>query len=181
MLITCLTKPSRWLLPLLAISLTGCGLTQGISDGTRTAVSSIFYKKIKVLHLDFTAREALNTDARDNHSSPQPLVIRVFQLKDRKAFDTLVYQQLVSDGNPLLGADLLASRDLVLTPGGAVNLNMPMEPQAQFVAVVALFRQPDLPKNSWQQVIEREALDPDLPRVLEAADHSLNLLPLEKD
>lgn len=181
MLITNLIKPARWLLPLLAISLPGCGLTQSVYDGTRSAGSSIFYKKIKILHLDFTAREALNTDTRDNHSSPQSVMIRVFQLKDRKAFDTLVYQQLASDGDPLLGADLLASRDLVLTPGGAVNLNMPMEPQAQFVAVVALFRQPDLPKNSWQQVIEREALDPDLPRVLEAAENSVNLLPLNKD
>ncbi|WP_041691871.1 type VI secretion system lipoprotein TssJ [Erwinia billingiae] len=179
MLITSLTKPVCWLLPLLAISLTGCGLTQTVSDGTRSAVSSIFYKKIKVLHLDFTAREGLNTDARENHSSPQSLVIRIYQLKDSKTFDRLVYQQLATDGDQLLGADLLASRDVVLTPGGAVNLNMPMEQEAQFVAVVALFRQPDLAKKSWQQVLQREALNPDQPRVLEAADNSLILQPLK--
>jgi len=180
-LITSLTKSTRWLVPVLAISLSGCGLTQSVSDGTRSAVSSIFYKKIKVLHLDFIAREALNTDARENHSSPQSVVIRVYQLKDRKAFDKLVYQQLATDGDTLLGADLLASRDLVLSPGGAVNLNMPMEPEAQFVAVVGLFRQPDLAKSGWQQVLEREALDPDNARVLEASENSLSLLPVKKE
>lgn len=181
MLTISLTKSARWLLPVLAISLSGCGLTQSVSDGTRSAVSSLFYKKIKVLHLDVTAREALNTDTRENHSSPQSVVIRVYQLKDRKAFDKLVYQQLATDGDTLLGADLLASRDVVLTPGGAVNLNMPMEPEAQFVAVVGLFRQPDLAKNSWQQVLEREALDPDIARVLEASENSLSLLPVKKE
>lgn len=181
MLTISLTKSARWLLPVLAISLSGCGLTQSVSDGTRSAVSSLFYKKIKVLHLDVTAREALNTDTRENRSSPQSVVIRVYQLKERKAFDKLVYQQLATDGNTLLGADLLASRDVVLTPGGAVNLNMPMEPEAQFVAVVGLFRQPDLAKNSWQQVLEREALDPDSARVLEASENSLSLLPVKKE
>lgn len=181
MLTISLTKSARWLLPVLAISLSGCGLTQSVSDGTRSAVSSLFYKKIKVLHLDVTAREALNTDTRENHSSPQSVVIRVYQLKDRKAFDKLVYQQLATDGDTLLGADLLASRDLVLSPGGAVNLNMPMEPEAQFVAIVGLFRQPDLAKNSWQQVLEREALDPDNARVLEASENSLSLLPVKKE
>lgn len=179
MFITSLTKPTRWLLPLLAISLSGCGLTQSVTDTTRSAVSSIFYKKITLLQLDFTAREALNTDTRENHTRSQSVVIRIYQLKDRKTFDTLVYQQLATDGEWLLGKDLLASRDAVLTPGGAINLTMPMEPHAQFVAVVALFRHPDLTNNSWQQVLDREALDPDRARVLQADDNSVILLPLK--
>ncbi|MFK8257999.1 type VI secretion system lipoprotein TssJ [Erwinia sp. AnSW2-5] len=179
MLTTSLIKSARWLLPLLTLSLTGCGLTQSVSDGTRSAVSSIFYKKIKVLHLDFTAREALNTDTRENHAIPQSVVIRVYQLKDRKVFDKLVYQQVASDADTLLGDDLLASRDVVLSPGGAVNLNMPMEENAAFVAVVGLFRQPDLTKDNWRQVLEREALDQNKPRLLEAGDNSLALQPLK--
>lgn len=179
MLPTSLIKSARWLLPLLTVSLSGCGLTQSVSDGTRSAVSSIFYKKIKVLHLDVTAREALNTDSRENHATPQSVVIRVYQLKDRKAFDKLVYQQVASDADTLLGGDLLASRDVVLTPGGAVNLTMPMEENAAFVAVVGLFRQPDLAKDNWRQVLERDALDQNKPRLLEAGDNSLTLQPLK--
>ena len=67
-------KTSRWLLPLLTFSLAGCGVTQSVTDGTKSAFNAVFYKKIKVLHLDFTAREALNTDSRESNSLSQPVV-----------------------------------------------------------------------------------------------------------
>lgn len=180
MLPTNLTKPVCWLVPFLALGLAGCGLTQSVSDGTQSAVKSIFYKKIKVLHLDFTAREALNTDARENHSLSEPLVVRVYQLKDHKTFDKSVYQQLLKEGDTLLKADLLASRDVVIKPGGDAALDMPMEQDAQFVAVVGLFRHPDMDKNGWKLLLSREALDPDKPRIIAAGYNHLTLLPEKK-
>jgi type VI secretion system protein VasD len=46
-----------WALTLIACSLlAGCGLTQTVTDGTVSITKSIFYKKIKTLHLDFTPR-----------------------------------------------------------------------------------------------------------------------------
>lgn len=180
MLRTSLTR-MRWLLPLLAFSLAGCGVTQGVSDGTTSAFNALFYKKIKVLRLDFTAREALNTDSRESNSLSEPVVVRVYQLKERKTFDKTVYQQLLKDGETVLQADLLASRDVVLKPGGDANLDMPMETDAQFVAVVGLFRHPDMVNNTWKQVIGREDLDPDKPRILEAGNNHLTLLPLKDD
>ncbi len=92
-----LTK-TACLLPLLALCLSGCGLTQRVSEGTKSAFNAVFYKKINTLHLDFTAREALNTDARENHSLSEPVVVRIYQLKDRQTFDRLVYQQLLEEG-----------------------------------------------------------------------------------
>lgn len=181
MLHTSLTKTARWLLPLFAFSLAGCGVTQSITDGTKSAFNAVFYKKIKVLHLDFTAREALNTDSRESNSLSEPVIIRVWQLKDRKTFDKAVYQQLLQDGESTLKADLLASRDVVVKPGGDANLNMPMEADAQFVAVVGLFRHPDMVNDTWRLVIEREALDPDKPRILEAGNNDLTLQPLKDD
>jgi type VI secretion system protein VasD len=71
-------------------------------------------------------------------------VVRVYQLKDRKTFDKTVYQQLLQDDSTILKDDLLASRDVVVKPGGDANLDMPMEEKAQFVAVVGLFRHPDM-------------------------------------
>lgn len=176
MFTTNLTKPATWLLPVLALNLAGCGLGQSISDGTKSAVSSVFYKKIKVLHLDFIARADLNTDVRENHSSPESVVIRVYQLRERKTFDKTVYQQLLQEGDSLLGQELLASRDVVLKPGSAASLDMPMEADAKFVAVVALFRHPDSVKQGWKQVLDREQLDPDNARVFEAGANSLSLI-----
>ncbi len=181
MLRTSLIRSACWLPALLAFSLTGCGVTQGITDGTKSAFNAVFYKKIKVLHLDFTAREALNTDSRESNSLSEPVVIRVWQLKDRKTFDKTVYQQLLRDGDTILKADLLATRDVVVKPGGDANLDMPMEEDAQFVAVAGLFRHPDRVNNTWKLVIGREDLDPDKPRILEAGNNHLTLQPLKDD
>jgi type VI secretion system protein VasD len=178
---TSLTNTARWLLPLLAFSLTGCGVAQGITDGTKSTFNAVFYKKIKVLLLDFTAREALNTDSRESNSLSEPVVIRIYQLKDRKTFDKTVYQQLLIDGETILKADLLASRDVVVKPGGDATLNMPMEADTLFVAVVGLFRHPDMVNNTWKLVIGREELEPDKPRILEAGNNHLTLQPLKDE
>jgi len=171
-----LTKAACWLPILLALSLTGCGLTQRVSDGTKSAFTAVFYKKIKVLHLDFTAREALNTDERESNSLSESLVVRIYQLRDRKTFDKTVYQQLLKEGETVLAADLLSTRDVVIKPGGDVQLDMPMEEAAKYVGVAGLFRHPDQVKNRWKLTIEREALDPDKARVIEAGNNSLTLI-----
>lgn len=85
------------------------------------------------------------------------------------------YQQLLKEGETVLKADLLSSRDVVVKPGGDASLDMPMEADAQFVAVVGLFRHPDMENNTWKLVIEREELDPDKPRILEAGNNHLTL------
>lgn len=180
MLRTSLTKTARWLLPALAFGLAGCGLTQSVTDGTKSAFTSVFYKKINTLHLDFTAREALNTDARENNSLSESVVLRVYQLKDRKSFDKSVYQQLLKDDDAALKGDLLASRDVIVKPGGDATLDMPMEADAQFVAIVGLFRHPDMENNTWKVVLPREELDPDAARVLEAGNNQLTLQPVKE-
>ncbi|STT07834.1 type VI secretion system protein VasD [Klebsiella michiganensis] len=108
-------------------------------------------------------------------------MVRVYQLKDRKTFDKTVYQQLLKNGDTILQADLLATRDVVIKPGGDANLDMPMKEGAQFVAVAGLFRHPDMVNNTWKQVLRREDLDPDKPRVLEAGNNHLALQPLKED
>lgn len=181
MLRTCLTKTSRWLLPLMAFNLAGCGVTQSITDGTKSAFTAVFYKKIKVLHLDFTAREELNTDPRESNSLSEPVVVRVYQLKDRKVFDKTVYQQLLMDDETILKSDLLATRYVVVKPDGDANFDMPLEEGAQFIAVAGLFRSPDMIHDTWKQVLRREELDPDKPRILEAGNNYLRLQPMKDD
>lgn len=170
------------LLPLsaLLLSLSGCGLTQSVSEGTSSLVNTLFYKKITVLHLDFTAGKALNSDVRTSNSPAGPVVIRVYQLKDNKLFDKMHFQQLLKEGNAQLAADLLASQDVVLKPGGAALLDMPMEPGTKYIGVVGLFRQPDEVKNNWKLTITQEALDPNKARVIEANNNHLTLLALQE-
>jgi len=168
------------LAPLLALSLAGCGLTQSVTEGTKSVFNSVFHKEIKRLHLDFIAREELNTDDRESRSLSEPVIVRVYQLKDRKTFDKTVYQQLLQEGDAILKEDLLASRDVVLKPGSDISLDMPMESDAQFVAIAALFRHPDTVTDSWKYVLARDELDPDNARILEAVNNHLVLRPVKE-
>lgn len=167
-------------LPVLALLLGGCGLTQTVKDSTASATQSLFYKQVKILHLDFTAREALNTDAREANSFSEPVLVRVYQLRDDKLFLKTVYQQLAGDGDEVLKADLLASRSVVVKPGAAATLDMPLEKEAKFVAVVGLFRHPDMEKDHWRLLLTRDDLDPDKPRTVELGNNGLTLLPEKK-
>jgi type VI secretion system protein VasD len=164
----------------LALMLGGCGLTQRAVDGGSTIAHGIFYKQVKVLHLDLNARAALNTNSTDMSGLSVSTLVRVYQLKDRKSLDSADYQGLLNEGDSVLGADLLDSQRLVVKPDEGAQLNMPLSPETQYVAVVALFRSPDAQKGTWCQVLVREDLDPDQPRVIELGDNALNLVPLPK-
>lgn len=167
---------NQWPLLMLPLLLCGCGVTQRATDNTTSVATSIFYAQVNTLRLDFTAREALNIDQRESSSLSEPVMVRVYQLKDRKRFDNAVYEQLVSGGEGILGSDLLATRDVVVKPGGDASLDMPLNEHAQFVAVAGLFRQPDLVRHQWKLVLTREELDPDVPRIIEPGNHALTLL-----
>jgi type VI secretion system protein VasD len=56
-----------------------------------------------------------------------------------------------------------------------------MDKDAQFVTLVALFRDPDTRQNSWRLTLTRDDLDPDHARVIELGDNRLILRPLTKD
>ncbi|MFJ1502074.1 type VI secretion lipoprotein TssJ, partial [Erwinia amylovora] len=69
---------------------------------------------------------------------------------------------------------------LLVMPKGSMTLNMPMDENAQFVAVIGLFNRPDLQDNRWRLVLTRDDLDPDKPRTAELGDGWLSLVPLKE-
>lgn len=158
--------------------LSGCGLTQKVTDGTVAVTKSIFYKQVKTLHLDIRTREAVNSNARGEALS---VVVRVYQLKDRKTFDAIDYPSLFSDDSQAIKVDLLVEKDIHLRPGGAVMVDMPMDSSAQYVAVAGMFMSPDQVNNTWRVVLSRDELDPDKPRIIEAGDNRLTLTPVKDD
>ncbi|EAW1288386.1 type VI secretion system lipoprotein TssJ [Salmonella enterica subsp. enterica] len=165
-------------LPLAALTagimliLAGCGLTQSVTDGTVAVTKSIFYKQVKTLHLDIRAREAVNSNAGGVALST---VVRIYQLKDRKTFDTTDYPSLFKADSQVIKADLVAEKDIRLQPGGAVMVDMPMEEDAQYVAVAGMFISPDQTNNTWRVVLNRDDLDPDKARIIEAGNNRLTL------
>lgn len=157
--------------------LAGCGLTQTVTDGTVNVTKSIFYKKIKVLHLDFDPRAAVNADEAQ---TPLATMVQVWQLKDRQKVDAADYQTLLRDADNVLKEDVVASKSLLVMPKGSVILNMPMNEEAKYVAVVGLFNSPELKNNTWRLVLTRDDLDPDKPRTLELGNGFLTLVPVKE-
>ncbi|MGY5367968.1 type VI secretion system lipoprotein TssJ [Enterobacter oligotrophicus] len=162
----------------LATALTGCGLTQTVKDGTISVTKSIFYKQVKTLHLDIRAREGINNNAKGASLST---VVRIYQLKDRKAFDSTDYPSLFADDSQAIKAELVAERDIRLRPGESVTLDIPLEEAAQYVAVAGMFMAPDQANDTWRIVLSRDDLDPDTARVIEASNNRLVLLPLKEN
>ena len=58
-------RPALLCMAMLTVVLSGCGLIQKVVDESKSVASAVFYKQIKILHLDFFSRSALNTDAED--------------------------------------------------------------------------------------------------------------------
>ena len=156
---------------------TGCGLTQKVSEGTVSLTKSIFYKEIKTLHLDLSAREAANKNAQGIALST---VVRIYQLKDRKAFDSANYQSLFAQDSMVVKADLLAQKDIRVRPGESVTVDIPLEKEAQYVGVAGMFISPDQSEDSWRVVLGREDLDSDKARVIELNSQAL-VLQMQED
>lgn len=165
----------------LVAQLGGCGLTQTVTDTTQSTAKAIFSKQVKTLHLDFSGRAATNTDMTDMSALSVPTLVRVYQLRDSKAVKQATYDSLLSNDHSLLSADLLDQRAVVVKPEEGAQLNVPMDQDAQFVAVVALFRTPDTRINTWRLTLTRDDLDPDRARVIELGDNRLTLRPLAKE
>ncbi|MGE4802441.1 type VI secretion system lipoprotein TssJ [Yersinia hibernica] len=166
----------RLLLLTLSVPLVGCGLTQTVKDGTVNLTKSIFYKQIKTLHLDFSPRAAINADGEQ---TPLSTMVRVYQLKERKNVDSADYQTLLRNADTALKDDILASRSVLVMPQGNVTLDMPMDENTQFVAIVGLFNRPDMKENTWRLVLSRDELDPDKPRTIELGSNGFTLVPLK--
>lgn len=160
------------------LSLAGCGLIQSVGDTTSDAAHSIFYKQVKTLHLDFTGRAGLNTDATDMNALSVPTLLRIYQTTDDRSIRLGTYERLLGDDEALLGAQLLDKQTVLMKPGEGTQLNVPLKPGARFVTVVAFVRTPDLQRDTWRLVLERDDLDPDRPRVVELGDERLLLRPL---
>lgn len=160
----------------LSLSLSGCGLTQKVADGTVSATKALFYRQVKTLHLDIRAREAINSTAA---GIPLSVVVRVYQLKERRHFDSADYQGLFTGDREILAGDIIAQKDVWLQPGGSVTVDMPMDDAAKFIGVAAMFLEPDQKKNTWRVVLSRDQLEPDTPRLIEVSGNILTLLPLK--
>jgi type VI secretion system protein VasD len=134
--------------------LAGCGAWQAASDASVSAYRAVFTGNVKTLNVDLSADATLNPD---DTGHPAPVVVRIYQLRDRKAFDSVSHADLAKGDRTLLAKDLNAELPAVLNPGASASLSQPMQPGTQYVAIAALYRTPDA-DGLWKQVIATKKL-----------------------
>jgi type VI secretion system protein VasD len=149
--------------------LSACGAWQTVSDSTANAYHAVFYKQVKVLSVDLTARASVNPDEAMRSTS---VAVRVYQLKDRKLFDKASYDDLLKNDKTVLAQDLQASMATVVNPSACASVSQPMQPDTEYVAVVALYRDPDS-NGAWRRVIPKKKLSADAPLKLELLANGL--------
>ncbi|KML19685.1 MULTISPECIES: type VI secretion system lipoprotein TssJ [Burkholderia] len=149
--------------------LSACGAWQAVSDASSSAYHTVFFKQVKVLNVDLSAREALNPD---DAGRPTSVAVRVYQLKDCKMFDGASYDDLLRNDRTVLAQDLQGNIASVLNPGAAVSLSQPMQADTKYIAIVAFYRNPGN-GDGWKYVIEKKKLDADKPLKLELVDQLL--------
>lgn len=163
--------PIRLAIPTVAsvLLLSACGAWQSVSDASSSVYHAVFFKQVKVLNVDLSAREALNPD---DAGRPTSVAVRVYQLKDRKLFDGASYEDLLKNDRTVLAQALQASMAAVLNPGASASLAQPMQGDTKYVAIVAFYRNPGS-GDGWKYVIEKKKLDADTPLTLELVDQLL--------
>ncbi|KWF06926.1 type VI secretion system lipoprotein TssJ [Burkholderia pseudomultivorans] len=149
--------------------LSACGAWQTVSDASSSAYHAVFFKQVKVLNVDLSARDALNPD---DAGRPTSVAVRVYQLKDRKLFDGASYDDLLKNDRTVLAQDLQASMGSVLNPGASASLSQPMKGETKYVAIVAFYRNPGN-GDGWKYVIAKKKLDANKPLKLELVDQLL--------
>jgi type VI secretion system protein VasD len=152
-----------------SLLLSACGAWQTVSDSTSGAYHAVFYKQVKVLNVDLTARASVNPDEAMRSTS---VAVRLYQLKDRKLFDNASYEDLLKNDKIVLAQDLQDSVGTVVNPGASASVTQPMQPDTEYVGIVAFYRDPDS-NGTWRRVVPKKKLSADAPLKLELVDREL--------
>jgi type VI secretion system protein VasD len=94
------------------------------------------------------AGATVNPDARNR---PSPIVVRVYELKTRAAFESADFFSLFDKDQSTLGADMLTRDEFTLRPGDTQAINRELKPETRFIAVFAGFR--EVERSTWRSVV----------------------------
>lgn len=101
----------------------------------------------QLIDLELSAGEHLNPG---DDGGALPVVVRYYQLKDRVAFEASDFRSIWQEDAQALGGDLLERTESTLFPATRDRKRLVRKPEASYLAVVALFRNPL--GTDWRQI-----------------------------
>ncbi|MCG8393287.1 MAG: type VI secretion system lipoprotein TssJ [Pseudomonadales bacterium] len=89
---------------------------------------------------------------KNEFEEPLAVVVRVYQLKDKRRFENASFDELWKQDYQVLGNDLVMKEEFTMDPAYQRHLELPRHDQAEFLAVMAVYRKPE--NGSWRDVDE---------------------------
>lgn len=117
--------------------LTACLMTAALLLGCSTAPKP---PPPTVVELTVQPDAGLNPDP---NGRPSPVVMRLYHLASKTAFETADFFQLYENDAAVLGPDLLGRNEVVVLPGQAQTLSRELKPDVRFLGVAVFFRKFD--------------------------------------
>ena len=98
-------------------------------------------------HAELIVGGDVNPDASGRAS---PVVVRVYQLRNDGEFNGADFFSVYEKEKETLGASLVSREEYVLAPGENRKLELPLNAETRFIAVVAAFR--DIRTARWRAI-----------------------------
>jgi type VI secretion system protein VasD len=95
--------------------------------------------KVEPLRLSIEAAPQVNLDEK---GKPLPTTLRIYQLKDTAKLETATFDDLLDHDKDTIGPDLVGVQEVVINPGERIEPPIVRHAEADFVGVLALFRNP---------------------------------------
>ena len=132
-------------------------LAAALLDCSKPSAAPVQDAKPIPVELRLEAGPRINLDSR---GEPLSVVVRTYQLKDLAEFSKLTVEKASSDrpASELVGQDLVSSAEYTVVPGTTSIKTESLKADAQYLAVVALFRQPD--PQFWRVALAAKSLRP---------------------
>lgn len=100
-----------------------------------------------MVRVDLAATPTLNPDLKGD---PLPVVVRVYQLTDKGAFESATFDQLWKSDQAVLGKTLLTRNEVIINPGSKSKVELDRNEKTRYVGVVAIFRNPV--EQKWREL-----------------------------
>lgn len=91
-----------------------------------------------VIDLSISAALDINPNAQGRAS---PVVLRVYHLASPNAFEEADFFQLFEQDAAILGPDMIAREEIIVTPGASQKLSQEVRPEVRYMGVVAAYRE----------------------------------------
>ena len=91
--------------------------------------------------VDVTVKGHKQMNPNSRHKS-LPVVVNIYQLKGREAFNSSSFQQLWKNPQAALGSDLINHNTVHISPGQSKTITIERKPETQYIAALAVLRHP---------------------------------------